>query len=73
MKLNQFQPRCRLHSVVAADVDEGVAKPVSRREKKKREVLAVKTQKLKADILKKTTCVPSVHGCVCHTDCAIAL
>jgi hypothetical protein len=43
-------------SLLHTDVDEGVTKALSRREKKKREVLAVKTQKLKADILKKTTC-----------------
>lgn len=51
--------------VMAADVDEEVVtKPVSRREKKKREVLKVKKQKLKTDLLKKTTCVPS-PDCVC--------
>lgn len=51
---------CSSHAVLGhADVDKHVAKPASRREeKKKKEVLGVKTQKLKADLLKKTTCAP---------------
>jgi hypothetical protein len=47
--------------------DEVETKPANRREKKKKQVLAAKTQKLKTAILKKTTCVPRA-GCMCY-DC----
>lgn len=44
-----------------------MAKPSSRRKKKKQEVLAVKKQKLKVDMLKKTTCVAPLEVWNAHS------